>query len=132
MLVERAPTIDLAHWHEEVAAEEPHLVLDRSLLMARVRVAEGIGEAVVGSEGREHLGGAGLIRDAPSHSRCIVEDDADGHAAHVFEDVLERLADAFGILAWEDLGEPDVGEGEGENEVALAHPRSPDVEISFP
>lgn len=70
-----------------------------------VRVAERVGEAVVGGEPAEQLGGADATAHPAAHAGGVVEDDPGGHAADVLEYLLEGLAHALGVLAGEHLGE---------------------------
>ena len=72
-------------------------------------------------ERAEQLCSAHSLADAMSHTGRVVEYDAAGHAADELEDILERLAYALGVLAWEDLRDADVGVREREHEVAQAH-----------
>ena len=67
-------------------------------LVTGVRVAEAVGEPVVGRERREGLGGAHASADAPAHAGGVVEHDARGHAASELEHLLERLAYALGVF----------------------------------
>ena len=53
--VQLADRADLRDGHEQVSPDEAHGVLDRPLLVARVRVAVAAAHAVVGAEQRERL-----------------------------------------------------------------------------
>ena len=86
----------------------------------------------MGGEGAEQLGGPNRVAYAPADACCVVEHDPGGHAADELEYVLESLAYALGALAGEDLGQPDVGEREGEHEVAQAAPYAHHVEVGLP
>lgn len=83
----------------------------------------------MGGEGAEEPSGPDLVAHAPPDARGVVEHDADGRAADELEDVLERLTHALGVLPGEDLREPDVGEREGEHEVAQAPLDAHHVEV---
>lgn len=116
--VEHLGVGQLGRGDQQVAPDEAHLVLHRPLLVAGVRVAERVGEAVVGREPAEQLGGAHAAAYPAAHAGGVVEDDPGGHAADVLEYLLERLAHALGVLAGEHLGEADVGVWEGQHEEA--------------
>ena len=118
--------------HEQVRPHEPDLALDVALLVPGIGVAEREGEPVVGGERGEGLGGPDLVADPAADAGGVVEDDPGGDAAHVFEDLLERLAHALGVLGGEDLGEPHVGEREGEHEEAHPAPCADDGEVGLP
>ena len=119
------------HGHEEVRAQVADLGLDRALLVPRVGVAEREGEVVVRRERGEQLGGAHLLADPASDAGRVVEHDAAGNAADGLEHVAQGLADAFGVLPGEHLGDPHVRVREREHEVAQAPPDPAHVEIGL-
>ncbi len=127
-LVEASARVEGRHGHEQVAPDEPHLVLDGPLLVPGIWVAEREREPVMGGE---ESGGPHFVANAPPDARGIVKHDAGRHAADELEDVLERLPHALGVLAGEHLSQPDVGEREGEHEVAQA-PHAHHVKVSLP
>lgn len=131
-LVEAPARVEGRHGHEQVAPDEANLVLNGSLLVPGIGVAEGEGEAVMGGEGGEEIRCPDAVADAPADARRVVEHDPGGHAADELEYVLESLAHALRVLPGEHLGQPDVGEREGEHEVAQAAPYAHHVEIGLP
>ena len=99
--------------------------------MPGIGVAEGEGEAVMGGEGGEEPRCPDVVADAPADACRAVERYPHGHAADVLEYVPEGLAYALRVLPGEHLGQPDVGEREGEHEVAQAAPYAHHVEIGL-
>lgn len=118
--------------HEQVRPHEPDLALDVALLVPGIGAAEREGEPIMGGERGEGLGGPDLVADPAADARGVVEDEPGGDAAHEFEDLLERLAHALGVLGREDLGEPDVRIGEREHEEVHPAPCVGDGEIGLP
>ena len=129
--VERLGVLDPGQRHEQVVAHVADLVLDAAPLVAGMRVAERVGEPVVGGERREHLRRPHGVADPAADARGVVEHDALGHAGHVLEDVAQRLAHALGVLAGEDLRHPHVGVREGHDEEAHAPADAAHVEIGL-
>ena len=122
---------DAGNGHEQVAADEADLVLHVALLVARVRVAEGVVEPVMGGESREHLGGPYGRAGLPADAGGVVEHYARWDAAAVLEYVAQALADALGVLAGEHLRQADVRVREGDDEVQHPPSHAADVEIGF-
>lgn len=111
--------------HEQLAADHADLRLDRALLVARVRRAQGAVEPIMRLERLEQAGPADTAAGSASHARGVVEHDAFGHAAEPFEQVLQRLARAFRVLAGHELGQADVRVREVQHEVSHALGRAP-------
>lgn len=103
--------VDARHRHEQVAAYCADGVLDGPLLMARVRVAEGEREAVVGGEPLEDVGRPDLLADPPADARGVVEDQPGRDSAAELEHGPQALADAFGGLAPEALRSDTLEKG---------------------
>lgn len=84
--------------HEQLAADHADLRLDRALLVARVRRAQGAVEPIMRLERLEQAGPADAAPAGPaSHASGVVEHDAFGHAAEPFEQVQQRLARALRV-----------------------------------
>ncbi len=81
------------------------------------------------SKSREHLCCSDALPNAPTNTCSIVEDDTCWHSFDVFEDVLERLADTFSILAREYLRKTNIRVWEGQYEITQALLRFKDEEI---
>ena len=111
--------------HEQLAADHADLRLHRALLVAGVRRAQGALEPVVRLERLEQAGPADPAAGPASHARGVVEHDAFGHAAEPFEQVQQRLARAFRVLAGHELGQADVRVREVQHEMAHALDRAP-------
>lgn len=133
----------------EVAAQEADRVLDGSLLVPGIRVAEPRLEPVVVAEHGEHAHHGDLVpRDAVAGSRGVVEHQHAGSHADVVEDLGQPLAHAFRVLARHrrhvahvrvrergdqavDLDVPAADRGDGLAEIDLHGPGAP-VELEVP
>ena len=96
------------HGDEEVAAQEPHGILHRSLLVSGIGVAEPGLEAVMGPELGEELGLRHPAEEHPPRLGGIVEHDEARHAPCHLEYLGEPLAEALCLLAHHRDAEADV------------------------
>ena len=127
--VERLDVVEGGDRDEQVAPERPHLVLHAALLVARVGVGEAVVEAVVGGERPEERRRHDLGADPAADLGGVVEHRPRRHAAGELERGAQPVAHAFGRLAPEHLGEPDVGVRELDHQVVAPPERPADAEV---
>lgn len=68
---------------------------------------------------------------AAPDARGVVEHDARGRASDELEHVAQALADAFGVLAAEQLREPHVGEREAHHQVEHGGREAVDLHVDL-
>ena len=147
--VELGKRAERRHGDEEVAPEKPHRVLDRALLVARVRVAVAALEAVVGPELREQPRLGDLAAHHPARLGGVVEHHRRGRAAPSPEDLEEPGTQALRPLRHErnalpvvrvrqrrdqqlEVEGPPAERGAEVAEVDLAGPRRPlELEVAL-
>lgn len=84
--------------YQQVAPEKAHGVLNRALLVSRVRVAVAALASVVGPELREGLRLRDLAEDHPAGLGGVIERQRARRAPHPLEDVAQTPAEDPGFL----------------------------------
>ena len=124
--VQLAERADPGHRREQVAPDEPHGVLDRALLVARVRVAVAAAHAVVGAEQREQVRLRHLAAHAAARLGGVVEHDLARGAADPPEHLGQAVAHALRALRHAGDGVARVGVGQRDDEQLEAQPLAAD------